>query len=408
MSLLKFVSTAALLCAAAQFQSPAGESVIITEVPDYSWYAGCFGTASGNLMGYWDAHGFPNFYTGPTANGVAPLVTTGANAGIRSLWVSEAGFDGRPIDQPGHIDDYWDNFDPFNENAGYESAAVDPYVVAGRKEHTPDCICDFMGSSQNKWADLDGECNGNINAFSFNFWDKKGVRRENFTPIQNGMQIPDIQSGWRAWTQFRGNRADVFSQLAEHAVNPNAPAGTGFTFADLKAEIDAGYPFMLFLQNPNEFNRTVLGVPHENPLVHGMIAYGYVVTDDGAQYVRYRTSWGSGDFSFAQWGSQQFEVNLSLRGVVGFHPLPQIKSVTPGAAGVDIEWDGPSSTLEDMNTGATTQVHWYVVEKSTTLDPESFQAVTQPSTELQAAVPSAGEAHEFFRVRLVAPPASTP
>src|SRR5438552_18554802 len=83
------------------------ESVMLTEVPDYLWYAGCFGTASGNLMGYWDRHGFPNFYTGPTAGGVAPLDSRGGNYGIRSMWASKAGEDGRPADQPGHIDDYW-------------------------------------------------------------------------------------------------------------------------------------------------------------------------------------------------------------------------------------------------------------------------------------------------------------
>ena len=71
----------------------AGENVMLTEVPDYTWYAGCFGTASGNLMGYWDRHGFPNLYTGPTAGGVAPLTSDGSNEGIRSMWATKAGFD---------------------------------------------------------------------------------------------------------------------------------------------------------------------------------------------------------------------------------------------------------------------------------------------------------------------------
>src|SRR5437868_14188615 len=211
MSVTKSIAIAAAYCVAAQLPAIAIENVYITDVPDYAWYAGCFGTASGNLMGYWDRHGFPNFYTGPTANGVAPLDSNGANASIHSLWVSRAGVDGRPADQPGHGDDYWQVLKDFDYT--YESSAPDPYITAGRKEHAPDCICDFMGSSQNKWADLDGECSGNIDAFSFNFWDKKGARRSNFTPIQNGVAIPDIQSGWRAWTEYRGNRADVFSQL---------------------------------------------------------------------------------------------------------------------------------------------------------------------------------------------------
>jgi hypothetical protein len=406
MSALKSLTIAACFGAIAHFQAGAAENVNIVDVPDYSWYAGCFGTASGNLMGYWDRHGFPNFYTGPTAGGVAPLSNSGANMGIESLWVSRAGFDGRPADQPGHGDDYWQVLTDFDYS--YQSTATDPYILAGRPEHAPDCICDFMGSSQNKWADLDGECSGNIDAFSFNFWDKKGARRVNFTPpLQNGVPIRDIQSGWRNWTEYRGNRADVFSQLADPSVNPNTPAGTGFTFADLKAEIDAGYPLMLFLQNPNEFSRSLPGMDRANPEVHGMIAYGYIVTDDGTQYVRYRTSWGSGDLNFAQWGPQSFEAQLSLRGVVGYHPLPQIKSVTRGSDGVDIQWDGPQSILSDNNAGTQTQVHWYVVEKSASLDTESFVAVTDPTPNLQATVPNSSEVHEFYRVRLVPPP-STP
>src|SRR5690349_3576575 len=97
-----------LVAHAAALAGFAAENVMITDVPDYDWYAGCWGTAAGNLMGYWDRHGLPDFYTGPTGGGLAPLNTVGANEGIRSMWASKAGFDGRPNDQPGHTDDYWE------------------------------------------------------------------------------------------------------------------------------------------------------------------------------------------------------------------------------------------------------------------------------------------------------------
>src|SRR5262245_8881486 len=116
------------------YQLWSGTNVMLTEVPDYSWYAGCFGTASGNLMGYWDRHGFANFSTGPTAGGVAPLENRGNNYSIRSMWASKAGVDGRPADQPGHIDDYWISYRD-DLNYSYESTYPDPYVTAGRPEH---------------------------------------------------------------------------------------------------------------------------------------------------------------------------------------------------------------------------------------------------------------------------------
>lgn len=400
LSRIKRILGAAAFLFAAQFATPAAENVIITDVPDYDWHAGCFGSASGNLMGFWDRNGFPNIYTGPTAGGVAPLDAYGDNVGIRSLWASRAGFDGRPSDQPGHIDDYWGYYDDAY-SMSYESYATDPYVLAGRPEHAPDCTGDFMGSSQNKWSDFDGECRGNIDAFSYNFWDHTGARRVNFTPPdQNGAEVRDIQSGFRKFAEFRGYHADTFSQLADF--NPNIPAGSGFTFDDLKAEINAGYPMMLFLQTA-ALNRTLTGSPGWNPEVHGMIAYGYIVLDDGRKIVRYRTSWGSGDNRGHTWtGTYDWEVpDLSLRGVIAFHPKPQITTVTNVTDGISVRWDGPSATLLDSVAGATIPAHWYVVERASTLNPPDFSVVTDPTTSREATLPPNTMTNVFYRVKLL-------
>ncbi|MBI3192764.1 MAG: hypothetical protein HYZ36_08870, partial [Pedosphaera parvula] len=148
-------------------------NVLLTDVPDYYWHAGCFGTATGNLMGFWDRSGLPNFYTGATAEGVAPLASGGVRDGIRSLWATEAGLDGRPASRPGHMDDYYRFF---------ESTDPDPYLTAGRAEHSPDCLGDFIGINQKKWVNLNGECDGNIDGFGVVFWDTNGLRRTNFMP----------------------------------------------------------------------------------------------------------------------------------------------------------------------------------------------------------------------------------
>ncbi len=92
-------------------RAQAAENVYLTGVPDYEWHQACFGTATGNLIGFWDRHGLPNFYTGPTAGGVAPLDSYGANKGIRSLWMSMAGRDERPADMMGHEDDYYVDYE---------------------------------------------------------------------------------------------------------------------------------------------------------------------------------------------------------------------------------------------------------------------------------------------------------
>lgn len=180
-------------------------------------------------MGYWDRHGFPDFYTGPTAGGVAPLNNCGTNLGIRSLWASKAGFAGRPANQPGHIDDYWAG-DTIAGSCGgsdsmsYESTASDRYSLSNRTGHVADCIGDFIGLSQKRWTNLNKECDGNIDAFSFVFWETNGTKRVNFVPPPQGTNAGrDIPSGLRAWARYRGYDADVFSQLV--SFNPRCPAG---------------------------------------------------------------------------------------------------------------------------------------------------------------------------------------
>jgi len=366
-------------------------NVYLTSVPDYAWFYGCMGTASGNLMGYWDRHGFPDFYTGPVNGGVAPLNTVGNNQGIISLWASKAGFDGRPADMPGHLDDYWISF---------EGAEEDPYLAAGRTEHTPNCIGDFIGLSQNKWTNMAGECSGNLDGYCFVYWDTNGDRRVNFTPdAAAGEPTVDTQSGLRAWTRYRGYDCDVFTQLANF--NRTVPAGKGFTFADLKAEIDLGYPVLLFLQSFTQTSRPLGPNTNANPSIHAMLAYGYYL-NNGRSYVRYRTSWASGDNSLREWASILWEADLPLRGVIGYHPLPKIRRCSVSASDLSLRWEGPAADLYDSTEGKARRVHGYVVEMSSSMSPSDFVPVSSVLTTNAFTVTNC-PSPAYFRVRLTTP-----
>ena len=383
----------------------ADRDVYLLGTPDYSWYAGCFGTATGNLMGYWDRHGFGDFYTGPTAGGVAPLDNWGTNVGIRSLWANRAGFDGRPADQPGHIDDYWSRY-ASEFDYSYQDSGPDPYVTAGRAEHAPDCIGDFIGLSQRKWVNMNGECDGNVDAFSFVYWDTNGNRRVNFTAMTpTNTPAPDIQSGLRAWTQFRGFDAEVFTQLVDF--NPHTPAGRGFTFEDVKREIDAGYPLLVFLQDYNEFYRSFTGMPRGNPEIHGMMIYGYQEFPEfSANNVRCRTSWASGDGfdTIFAWNALPWVgTTLSVRGVIGYRPKPRVMRIQHDGAQVTISWQGPSSQVRHALAGVTTPAHRYVVEKSSTLEGASWVTVGAITTDLSSTIPAGGAGMAFYRVKLLDP-----
>ncbi|MGE3310745.1 MAG: hypothetical protein AB7O66_12315 [Limisphaerales bacterium] len=392
-SILPAVLAGASLVAA--IAGRAEENVHLTEVPDYAWHVGCFGTATGNLFGYWDRHGFPNYYTGPTQDGLAPLDSFGSNRGIRSLWSSRAGLDGRPDSVPGHFDDYY---------IDYEVTAPDPYLTAGRPEHSPDCSGDFVGLSQRKWASLAGECAGNIDGYAFNYFDPDGDRRVNYLPPGDGQfPVRDVQSGIRAFSRHRGYDSDSFSQLSDF--NPDKPAGRGFTFADLKAELDAGYPVLLFMQAFGDFSRELEGVPGLNPNIHAMLAYGYYVTDGGDAFVRYRTSWASGDLEFSRWDAGNWTpdeaLNLPLRGVIGFRPHPRIVGINRVSGGLHLSWHGPRSVLRDEVADVEYPVHRYVVEQTDRLEASAWTRATEPTTDLSATVPICCAEARFFRVRLL-------
>lgn len=378
-------------------RSIASENVFIPGVPDYGWFYGCFGTASGNLIGFWDRHGLPDYYTGSADGGVAPLATFGEDPPIVSLWVSKAGRDELPMECPGHADDYYLN---------YESTAEDPYVTAGRKEHSPDCIGDFIGMNQRKWTNLNDECSGNLDGYSFNFFEVAGGRRMNFTPpaLLSG-PVPDIQSGLREFSRHRGYAADTFSQLADF--NPSTQIGQGFSFADLRAEIDGGYPILVFMQDQSQLSRTIDGILGVNPQIHAMLIYGYLVTDDGHQFARYRTSWASGDLQFSEWvdgnWTPEGQLYLPVRGVIGFHPHPRIRQVAPDSNGITIRWDGPMAQVQDDLAETVRPVHYYVVERATRLE-GPYNPASQPVAALESRIDTCCGDAAFFRVRLVAPP----
>ncbi len=382
-------------------QGVAGSSFYLTEVPDYHWHAGCFGTASGNLIGFWDRHGFSDFYKGSTNKGLAPLNSNGSNVGINALWASQKGVDGRPGDKPGHMDDYY---------LDYEDTSPDPYTLLQRPEHAPDSIGDFIGLNQDKWQDLNGECDGNIDGYSFVFWDYSGAKRVNFTPSSDeGTPISDVQSGLRDWAGFCGYAAETFTQLSDF--NPSIPSPTGFSFEDLKAEIDSGYPVLLFMQDFTNYSRAFRGRNHTNPRIHGMLAYGYTISDDGTPFVRYRTSWASGNVNFSAWNSANWTpegiLNLPLRGVIGFHPKPKITSAMKTTQGLQLRWHAPKSILFDEFENTSKQVQIYIPERAFSLRDPHFEPVGSPTPDLETTIPFTPDRETYFRIRVQTGSSST-
>jgi hypothetical protein len=195
----------------------------------------------------------------------------------------------------------------------------------------------------------------------------------------------------------------VFTQLADF--NPRTPTGSGFTFEDVKAEINAGYPLLVFLQDYNQFSRNLPPMAKANPEIHGMLIYGYQEYPElGVNYVYCKTSWASGDRIFYAWSASPWvsdlTVNLAVRGVIGYRPKPRIRNIRRTAGQVTIDWEGPSSQLRDAVAQTTTPVHRYQIEKTTALT-GPWTPVNTPVTELTSTFADCCDQAVFFRVRLL-------
>ncbi len=338
-------------------------------------------------MGYWDAHGFSNFYTGPTAGGTAPINNSGTNSGIKSLWASEAGVDGRSSTNYGHVDDYW---------IGYQNEDPDPWHQRGY-EHPADCIGDFMGLNQNRWTNMNGECNGNRDGWAFNYFDTStGARRINFTPGPEAGSPPrDIQSGLRAYADYCGYGAQVFSQLAD--IWTDTPSGTGFTFQDICREIDAGYPLLLMLQDHVYSNSSGF-----NPDIHGLVICGYYISN-GVQKVRVRTGWTTDPSSYdlKPWADEKWYGWFGSwpRGVIGFHPRPKVREMSLSGNTLHVAWDGPQARLYDAVADSTRTLHWYVVQFAQSLTSSAFEVISPATCRLSLNVSNFTHDSGFIRVR---------
>jgi hypothetical protein len=138
-----------------------------------------------------------------------------------------------------------------------------------------------------------------------------------------------------------------------------------------------------------------------NPPIHGMLAYGYE-EKSGVPAVFYQTSWAIGEERSA-WTADIWQAWMPVRGVIGFHPRPKIRSVSRENGQITMTWDGPSAQLHDAIAGTTQTVHRYQLERASSLNPGSFTAVGSPTTDRTITVPETPGENSFYRVSLVAP-----
>ena len=287
----------------------------LSSVPAFTWCYGCSATSAGMMMGYYDNQGYADMYTGPANGGVCPLNNEtywghtswpSVTCGECPLVATHNGYDGRAI--RGHVDDYW---------IDYNNAGPDPYIVNGWTEHTQgDCTADYMGTSQSKYARVDGSTT------FYNYPD--GSPLYDYTGAEPGKR--DGCHGMKLFANSRGYTVTAnFSQYI-YGYNGNT---LGFTYADFKSEIDAGRPVMI----------QVTG--------HSMVGYGY---NDTGSIIYIHDTWDNSDHSMT-WGGTYS--GLQHYGVTVLRLAPVITvTATDATAGEPGSGQG-TGTFTFSRTGST-------------------------------------------------------
>jgi YD repeat-containing protein len=241
----------------------------LTDVPAFTWVFGCSAVSAAMIAGYYDRNGFSDIYTGPTSGSVIPLTedsswgtwtdSVGDHYPNNPLVASHQGLDSRTAF--GSIDDYW---------VSYLSNASDPYITGNWAQHTwGDAIGDYMKTSQYSYGNVDGSTSFYLN--------------NSATPLycdvmeSSGIADEDGTYGRKLFYEARGYKVtDCYTQVTD-----NKRRG-GFSFAQYKAEIDAGRPVLLNLQG------------------HSVVGVGY---DDSSRTVYIHDTWDNSDHAMP-WGGK--------------------------------------------------------------------------------------------------------
>jgi hypothetical protein len=282
-----------------QAVSLSGGDVTLT-VPAYPWVYGCSAVSAAMIAGYYDRNGYPNMYTGPTNGGVMPLFDDSSWGTWRDnppspkgnftyynnpLVASKLGLDGRTT--LGSIDDYW---------VQYFSEEPDPFITGDWTPHTwGDAIGDFMRTSQSA-ANL-GDA---FTRFYDNWYDPAApltcdtIESYGLPPYN---LPPDGALGRKQFYEARGYQvSDCYNQFTDISSGSSNPGG--FSYAQYKAEIDAGRPVML-----NLTGHTVVGV-------------GY---NDSTDTVYIHDTWDNGTHAMT-WGGSYAGMDLVAVSIVNLQP----------------------------------------------------------------------------------------
>jgi PKD repeat protein len=201
------------------------------DVPSYDWRMGCSPTSAGMIMGFYDIHGHDGLTYDDLVPGVEAEMSTFGNPGA---------FANQMIASDGHDADFYVQ----------PNAQGDPNPGSTRPF---DCLADFMGTSQ--WTN----CGSSDGGTSFWFWADTGTP---FTAA-DGQQVEDAGmgcSGAYGIAEYLVYSGYDYAAVYNQKIYKASTAPGGFTWAQYKAEINAGRPVLIHVEG-----HTMAGIGYSDP-----------------------------------------------------------------------------------------------------------------------------------------------
>ena len=348
---------------------------------------GCGAVGGVMSAAYYDQNGYQDIYTGTANGGVMPLderlwwptfTMAGNTWQSNALEYSQIGVDGRTT--RGHVEDFV---------VSYDIPTPDPWKANGWAQHTWDSVADFMYTSQTNFISKDGEIYPlNVDGVTSFYLSPPlnptpvGYSAANpyTADIMSSNSQPDGTLGMKQFYQSRGYAVGA----AYNQPTDNIVAG-GFSFAQFRAEIDAGRPVYIGLTD-----HAIVGIGYD-------AASNLIYLYDGWDYNTHSMPWGG---SYAGMQMQFVSIVYPVPGTPHLYTI----SGNVGVANATITYTG-GSTIADANGkySFTVSESWFG-----TVIPSKAGYTFEPATRSYANVVASVIAQNYNDINLLKDPGFEP
>ncbi|OHB58594.1 MAG: hypothetical protein A2Y12_08220 [Planctomycetes bacterium GWF2_42_9] len=252
--------------------------ICLAGASNYRYWYGSAPTAAGMLLSWYDRKGYSNLMPDCEAE-TCTFDVTGAIVN-------------NSIASSGHINDFY--------RAGYGHFKDDVFFPT----HQPDCLADFMGTSQDWYGNVNGETK------FFFFTDNSPTTPEKMLGLHWFRPFGDGMYGIGEYIKYRGYKT---SALYNQLIYGYGGKSAGFTYEQYQAQIDSNCGVLIHLINEfTGFTQTVYGYGYNN--LGDVLVY-----DTQGPYGQNPgfLKWGEYYFQGGQWLTQ-YGVTI-----VNLHPAPE-------------------------------------------------------------------------------------